>query len=114
MWAATFLLDFNFRGSDDGGVLFGQEGREVDLGGGPSFVATGPAGGRLGGHVADELDEIGIGGRRFGEGTLDTVDHGLEGDITGDGIAALVVEFADGGADLVVGVRGDRGCWLLP
>ena len=32
---------------------------------------------------------------------------GLEGDVARDGVAALVVDLAHGGADLVVGIGGD-------
>ena len=38
-----FLLDFDFRRGDDGGVLLGGQGGQVHLGGAPSLVAKGSA-----------------------------------------------------------------------
>ena len=60
---ALDLLDFDFRGREDGGVLPGGERRQIDLRRAPSFVPQSTAGGRLGGHIADELDDVRIFGR---------------------------------------------------
>ena len=65
------------------------------------------AAGRIGRHVADEFDDVRIVGRRLGEGAFHAVDDGRERDVAAERVAALVVEFADGGADLIVGVGGD-------
>ena len=72
----------------------------------PLWRSVPPEGG-LAGTLPMNLTTIGVGGRRFGEGAFDAIDHGLERDVAGEGIAALVVQLADGGADLVVGVGGD-------
>ena len=65
-----------------------------------------PAGG-LAGTLPTNLTTFGSLRGRLREGAFDAVDHRLERDIAGHGIAALVVQFADGGADLVVGIAGD-------
>ncbi len=84
-----------------------RERRQIDFGRAPAFVPQRAAGGRLGRHVADELHHVGIVRGRLGEGAFHAIDHRLQGDVAGDGIAALVVQFAHGRADLVVGVAGD-------
>ena len=66
-----------------------------------------PPDGGLAGTLPDELDRVGIAGGRLGESALHAVDHRLEGDVTRDRIAALIVEFAHRRAHLVVGVAGD-------
>src|SRR5215471_17239256 len=104
---AGFLLNFNFRGSDDSGVLFGGDRGKVYAGSAPAFVAEGSTGRWLRRDVADELDEIGVRAGRFRVSTLDAVDDRGEADVARNGIAALVVEFPDGGADLIVRVAGD-------
>ena len=72
----------------------------------PLWRSVPPAGG-LAGTLPMNLTTLGSAGGRLGEGAFHAVDHRLQGDVAGDGIAALVVQFADGGADLVVGVGGD-------
>src|SRR6266436_4578812 len=98
-----FLLNFYFRGGDNRGVLLRRQVGELDFGGAPSLVAERTTGGRLGWDVAYKFDQTGVlrGGLRIG--TLYAVDYGSECDVAGDGIAALIVKFAHGGADLVVG-----------
>jgi len=70
-------------------------------------VTEGAAGGRLGGHIAHELHQIGVLRWRLGVGAFDAVDDGRKGDVAGNGVAALIVQFAHGGADLVVFIGGD-------
>ncbi len=63
--------------------------------------------GRRGGDVADEADHRGVPGGRLGGGAFDAIDHRLQCDHASQGVAALAVMLAHGGADLVVGVSGD-------
>src|SRR5690242_21595796 len=81
---AVFLLNFDFRGGDDGGVLPRRQSGQVHLHRAPSFVCQRAAGWRLRGHVADELHEIRILRRRLGEGAFHAVDDGSECYIAGD------------------------------
>src|SRR5438270_1545485 len=103
----ALLFDFYFGGSDDARVLLAGENRQVHLGRAPSLMAENAACGRSGRHVADELDDVRVLRGRLGERALDTVDNGLQRDVARDGVTALIVQLADGGADLVVGVAGD-------
>src|SRR5260370_6844012 len=91
---SDLLLNFDFRRRYDGSVLSGPQCRKIDLAGAPTLVAQGSPGGRLGWHVAYELDHVGIARGRFGEGAFHAVDHRLEGDVAGEGGAALVMQFA--------------------
>src|SRR6266478_2974552 len=95
----VFLLNFNFRGGDDRGVLLHRQVRELDLGGAPSLVAERASGRRFGWYVAHEFHEVRILRGRLGVGTFHTIDHWNERDVATDGIAALIVKFAHGGTD---------------
>lgn len=64
----------------------------------------------VGRNVANELDAVRIG--RFGwvqllVGAFDAVDYGSEGDVAGKAGSAIVMDGADGGANLIVGISGD-------
>src|ERR1039457_3037619 len=101
------LLNFNFRGGDNGGVLLRRQARQVHLGGAPSLVPEGSAGRRFGRNVAHEFHQVRVLPGRLGVRALHAVDDRGQRDVAGDGIAALIVKLAHRGADLVVGVGGD-------
>jgi putative phosphoribosyl transferase len=102
------LLNFDFRGSDDGGVLARGDGREVDLFGAPALV-TQQAPRRLAicGHVAEQFYHSGVIGLDLRERALHAVNHGGEPQITPERFAALIVQIAHGRAHLVVRIGGN-------
>lgn len=101
------LLDFQFSGGDDLQVLALRQLRKFDLGGFPTFVPQNAAWGfAIGRDVADELIGSAVAGG-FGVVAFDAIDHRFERDVSLESLAALTVDVADGGPDLVVRISGD-------
>src|SRR5580704_6146106 len=58
-----------------------------------------------GGDVSEKFDGRRVARWRFGKGSLDTVNHRREGDITDECVARTALHGADGRADLFVLIR---------
>src|ERR1700682_6445116 len=102
------LLDLDFGGGDDGGVLTGGKLGQVHIIRAPALVTQDSAG-RLaaGRNIAEQFHGARVIRIQLREGAFHAVNHRNQPEVARKRIAALVVEVAHRRADLVVLEGGD-------